>query len=218
MPAFGNTKIDLWVAYWGLGLSDKYEEEKLFSETYSKSTEELRKKLTFLIKIYTSFISDIYLLIEYKDARKLSNVIRDFSKPEVTPEMLQGIVNGYEALFNTLGDDHAHMAPEFMLQVAMNLTNIDDKTWAHRFVYDSMKYWFGLRGVNVEEMEKDQKLLKSALEKVGEQPYLERLSQCSQSLGQNNRVTQVDALWETWCELKVSGAIRSDKYGATLFS
>ena len=188
------------------------------------NAKDFEKFCQFLIachRLLVGLFVDAHYLIHYNLTPKLPQllptIIKDFPNHQKAQKMLQWIMSGYQELFEVLKFDRGYIVPELMLQFAQGFTSLNDKTWARKFVYDSMKYWFQLRGVNVEIIVNDKELIRSTLITIGDEKYLGQLNQCSKALGNNHSITQADILWRTWCELKITGTIPTDEYGATLF-
>lgn len=110
----------------------------------------------------------------------------------------------------------SHWIPNLTLQLTQELVHIPDKSKAREQIDDLLQSWQEQHGMSQPYRNAVLEAIKSALE-IQNQEQVENLKEYLAAIGENNPITQVDALLNARSELKLRGIIKRDIDGDTLY-
>jgi len=120
-------------------------------------------------------------------------MIKEVSNLQVAKEMIQWVVKGYRDVFDALKKDRSYWVPDLMLELAQELANLEDKSWAKELVEESNQYWFQLRGIELNQNDNWFNTMKPLLTQ-NDSKYLEGLKNCWSLLQDNQNIDQTESL------------------------
>jgi tetratricopeptide (TPR) repeat protein len=165
-----------------------------------KDFEELCQFILIYHCVFAGLFCDEYFLVQYNLPPLLpqiiTQVIKETSHPEITQELLNGVILYYQNLYQTLSNTRSVLLPELILDLSLSLANLSSKEWAKRQAIDSIKAWLTLR--DLEQSDDFYELLNIVLSalKLEDKDYVEKLNQCLLAIGEETRLKIDDEYYQ----------------------
>jgi hypothetical protein len=179
---------------------------------YKVSETDFQKLHKYLITCHcltASVIADIHYLAPGTNVTPLlPTLLEDLLKDvpdsnELQTSMLDWLLTIYNQMYERLEEVMAGWIPELILQFAVALTSLEDKSYAKQQAEQSVKAWLRLHGMET----LDRKSLHSIVTKDDE-PYFKSLQEFLEKVKDNEGLTQLNRLLESWSILDEFGIVQ----------
>lgn len=174
---------------------------KQLQHRYKVTSEDFEEFFQFLVIYHclvVSWISDFYYLSQYDVPPRLPEILPDLisniPNRETELEIVKIVVSSYQKIYEELGTERSHWAPDLMLQLAQSLVKMQDKSWAREQVQASIETWLELRKVSPLNTSKIARLFTGKFAQLLEAmkpvlvvedcEYVEKLNQCLVEIGE----------------------------------
>lgn len=118
-----------------------------------RDVEELSNFMIIYHSVFSGLIADEYFLIEHHLfpalPQLLPNLLKQIPEGEARQNLIQTIVSYYQDITQFFVEIRPTLAPEFILDLALNLKDLTQKNWVEQQLNDSIKNWLKLRGLPV---------------------------------------------------------------------
>jgi formylglycine-generating enzyme required for sulfatase activity len=179
---------------------------------YKVSEKDFQKLHKYLITCHcltASVIADIHYLGSGNNLTPLlPSLLEDLLKDvpdsdELQTTMLDWLLTIYNQMYEKLEEVMAGWIPELILQFAIVLTSLEDKSYAIQQGEQSVKAWLRLHGIETI----DRKKLHSIVTKDDE-PYFKSLQEFLEKVGTTDKLTEAKSLLEAWKILQELGVVK----------
>jgi formylglycine-generating enzyme required for sulfatase activity len=179
---------------------------------YKVSEKDFQKLHKYLITCHcltVSVIADVHYLAPGNNLTPLlptllEDLLKDIPESEqLQTTMLSWLLEIYNQMYEKLEEVMAGWIPDLILQFAIVLTSLEDKSYAIQQGEQSVKAWLRLHGMETI----DRKLLRSIVTKDDE-PYFKSLQEFLEKVGTTDKLTEAKSLLEAWEILQELGVVK----------
>ncbi|BAY26705.1 hypothetical protein NIES2100_65210 [Calothrix sp. NIES-2100] len=118
-----------------------------------KDVEELSNFITIYHCIFAGLIADEYFLIEYNFnpvlPQLLPNLITQIPERDAIQALINKIVNYYQDITSFFVENRSALAPEFLIDLALNLGKFTNHNWVVNQLIYSLETWLKIRKLSV---------------------------------------------------------------------
>lgn len=166
---------------------------------YQFNAEDFETLCQFLADCHSlvvAWVADIYHLICHDIPPLLPQVLPELMRQTLEPQLLQGIVSGYQQVYTALEDERRAWVPELSLQLAQSLATLSDPSLSQEQAAYSVNAWLQLRQVPVSEVSIALATVKSHVTPA-DREYFEQLKTYFDTIGDEVNKHQVGEVLET---------------------